>query len=108
MYSSQDKFVMQSITRAEIADQANRTAYEKGLKILPFTTDDMRLTDDICQALASELPLDFGDPAAEWKTDQAYLEMMQKVKALTPEQIEECGLSELAPTPSVTLSTQQD
>ena len=102
------EFVMKSITREQIAINANEVARQKNLRIEPFVRHDERLTDEVCHRLASDLPLDFGDPAAHFQEECYYLEMMRDVGALTDSQLKELDLPEVAPTPSVPLSESQD
>jgi hypothetical protein len=45
-------FVVQSVTRSEIADTINGVIQNEGWKIPEFTPDDDRLTDEVCQSIA--------------------------------------------------------
>jgi hypothetical protein len=45
-------FVIQSVTRAEVADTMNGVIQNQAWKIPEFTPDDPRLTDEVCEAIA--------------------------------------------------------
>lgn len=83
--NSDQEFVILTITRKAIAENANGMAYRLGLRIIPFYPGDERLTDEVCGNLARQLPTDYGNPSADHCEEMAYVEMMRDVGAITAE-----------------------
>lgn len=65
----QQKFVAITFTRSEIAKELNEHIVNDSHDIEPFTEDDDRLTDELCEELASAMAQQYWDNDAteEWE-----------------------------------------
>jgi hypothetical protein len=65
MFNPNEKFIIQSISRVEIADVMNDVISFEALSIPPFTMDDARLTSVRCQQVADAMAKILDDDLSE-------------------------------------------
>jgi len=76
MLNARQEFVVQTITREQIAKDLNGRLEDLGNQNR-LETGDERLTDAICAKYASQMPVDMSDPSFGYQTEELQEETLR-------------------------------